>query len=91
MAEDRTHFPVPATCEEVQCCSNDPLEDEISGEAESHCGGGCCADDKDSDCESNVDPCEDSCCGHNEDNEIHEEPVHKTEPRGIFHILPMCA
>ena len=89
MTEDGTHFPVPTTCGEGQCCGNDDLEDDVSGEVESHCGGGCCADDKDSDCGSNVEHCEDSCCEPQEDHGIHEEPVHQPEPRGTFRAAPL--
>lgn len=92
MTEDDTHSQVSTTCEEVQCLSNDHLEDDVDVEVESHCGGGCCADadDKDSDCESGVDHCQDSCCENHEDNDICEEPVHMAEQRGIFHIPPPC-
>ena len=89
MAEDGTHFPVSTTCEEVQCCNHDHPEDDVPCEVDSHCGGGCCTDDKDSDCESNVGRCEDACCGDHEDGDIHEESVDKTEPRGILRIVPV--
>lgn len=90
MSDDGTHLPVSATCAEAQCCGHDQLEDEVSGEVESHCGDGCCADDKDSDCESSVDHCEDSCCGPREDHDINEEPVPKTGSRGES-IFLRCA
>lgn len=81
---DDAHHPSSATCEgEVQCCGHDHQEDEdVPGEGESHCGGGCCADDEGSDCESSVDPCEDSCCGHHEDHSVHGEIAHEKVPRG---------
>jgi hypothetical protein len=91
MTEDGTHYPAPTTCEEVQCCSHDHPEEDVSGEAESHCGDRCCADDKDSDCESSVGNCEDSCCEPHEDHEVREESVHRTEPQGTLHIPPFGA
>ena len=83
---DDAHFDAPATCEEVQCCGHDHPETDVSGEAESHCGEGCCAHDEDLDCESNVDQCEDACCGDHEGHSIQEEPAEGTEPRGVRHI-----
>jgi hypothetical protein len=84
--EDDTHCPSSATREEAQCCGNDHQHEEgVPGEAESHCGGGCCGDDEDSDCESNVDPCEDSCCGHHEDHSVHDESAHEKDQRGTEH------
>ena len=85
--EDDTHYPSSATFEEVQCYGHDHKHDEgIPGEAESHCGGGCCGDDEHSDCESNADPCEESCCGHREDHSVHEESTHKKDQRGTERI-----
>ena len=85
--DDDTHRPSSATHEEVQCCAHDHQHDEgVPDEAESHCGGGCCGDDEGSDCESNADPCEDSCCGHHEDHSVHRESAHEKGQRGTGHI-----
>ena len=86
--EDDTPCPVSAIYEGgVQCCSKDhQQEDHISDEVESHCGGGCCADDEE-DCESGVDNCKDSCCGHGEDRGAAEEPAHKKDRQGEDGVL----
>ena len=86
-SEDDTHYPSSATFEEVQCCGHDHKHDEgVPGEAEFHCGGGCCGDNERSDCESNVDPCEDSCCGRHEYHSVHEESTHKKDQQGMERI-----
>lgn len=66
---------------EVQCCDKDHQEDGVSGEVGSHCGGECCVDDE-GDCESNAGNCKDSCCGHEGDHSIVEEPRLEKDRRG---------
>jgi len=76
-----------ASCEgETQCCGQDHHESDVSVEVESHCGDGCCADDEE-DCQSTVDDCEGSCCGHDEDHSIVEESAcEKDIPQGTDRI-----
>lgn len=83
--EDDNPRPVSGSCDgEGHCCGEDHQEEDVvSGEVESHCGGGCCADGEE-DCESSVDNCKDSCCGHDEDHGIAEEAV-CDDPRGAYH------
>lgn len=75
-SDDDTRCPMPAIYGgEVPCCSEDHQEEGgVSGEESSHCGGGCCAGDE-ADRESNADNCKDSCCGHQEDHVVAEEPM----------------
>ena len=55
----------------------------VFGEAESHCGGGYCADD-DEDRESNVGNGKDPCCGHRGERGVVEEVC--GDPRGMDRI-----
>lgn len=80
MTEEETHFPATTTCKEVQRCSHDHSEDGICDR--------CHADDKDSNCEPNVEHGEDSCCGRLENQDVCEEAVHETESRGMLRTLP---
>jgi hypothetical protein len=91
--ENGTNLPMSATCEGDQCCGRDHPEEDVSGEVESNevesnCGGGCCADDDGSDCGSNADHCEDSCCGPRDNDSVQEGPSHTAEQPGTDSILP---
>lgn len=83
--EGNTCFPVPTICKDG-CCGDDYTVDDAECEAGSHCGGGCCADDEGSNCESEVGRCKDGCC--DEDNDIQEEPVNATEQEGELRARP---
>jgi len=78
-SDDDTRCPVSTIYGgEVPCCSDDHQEEGgVSGE-NSHCGGGCCAGDE-TDRESDVDNCKDSCCGHQEDHSVAEEPTREED------------
>lgn len=86
MTEGNAHPSVPTTCEGVQHCGHDRMED-LSGELESRCGG-CRVDDKDSGCESSVYQCEDSCYGYHEGHVIRGGSEHKTEPQSMLPVIP---
>jgi hypothetical protein len=59
----------------------------MSGEAESHCDGGCCADDE-KDCESSVYSCENSCCGHDDDDHcVDKEDRRGTDPLPLLEFF----
>ena len=58
-------------------------EDGVFGEAESHCGGGYCADDNE-DRESNVGNGKDPCCGHRGERGVVEEVC--GDPQGMDRI-----
>jgi len=79
VADDDTRRPISSTYGgEVPCCSEDHQEEGgVSGE-NSHCGGGCCAGDE-ADRESSVGNCKDSCCGHQEDQSVAEEPTREED------------
>jgi len=73
--EDDSRPPMSATCEGgVQCCGHDHQEDDdVSGEVESHCGGGCCADNlqEDEDVSGENEPhCGGECCADDEASEL---------------------
>jgi len=83
-SDDDTRCPVSTIFKgEVPCCGEARQEEAgVSGEEDSHCGGGCCAGDE-ADRESSVDNCEDSCCGHQEDHSVAGEPTREDQEDGI--------